>query len=221
MHPYPREMGDGQPASQHESGVSRLTKPRRRSRVLRFARGAVADVSPLRVSPPFRRLWGGVLANSVGARMTVVVVAIQVYDITHSSFAVGLLGGVALIPLSVLGVYGGAIADSVDRRSLMLWATIGSALCSAVLVVQASLGVRSVLLLYLVVAVQSGLFAAVNPARQAALPSLVGIDLLPAANALQQLASNASQTVGPLLGGALIAWRGFVAAYSVDLATFV
>jgi MFS family permease len=197
------------------------TEPRRISRALSFARGTVADLSPLRVSPPFRRLWGGVLANSIGARMTTVVVAIQVYDISGSSLAVGLLGGVALIPLSVFGIYGGAIADAVDRRSLMIWTTAGSAICSAVLVAQAAFAIRSLPLLYLVVAAQSGLFAAVNPARQAALPALVGIDLLPAANALQQLASNLSQTVGPLLGGVLLAWRGFVPAYCADLATFV
>ena len=181
----------------------------------------MADLSPLRVSPAFRRLWFGVVANSIGLRMTTVVVAIQVYRISGSSLAVGLLGGVALIPLSVFGLYGGAIADAVDRRSLMMWATAGSAVCSATLVIQAGLGLHSLLLLYLIVAVQSGLFAAVNPARSASLPALVGIDLLPAANALQQLGSNVSQTVGPLLGGVLLAWRGFVAAYAVDLATFV
>ncbi len=197
-----------------------LTKPRRISRLLGFAHGLVADMSPLRVSPPFRRLWVGVLANNVGARMTTVVVAIQVYRISGSSFAVGLLGGVALIPLSVFGVYGGAIADAVDRRSLMIWATAGSALCSAVLVAQAALGIRSLALLYLVVAAQSGFFATVNPARQAALPSLVGTDLLTSANALQQLGSNLSQTLGPLLGGVLLAWQGFTITYLVDLATF-
>lgn len=198
-----------------------LTEPRRISRLLAFANSLMADMSPLRVSPPFRRLWVGVLANSIGARLTTVVVAIQVYRISGSSFDVGLLGAAALLPLSVFGVYGGAIADAVDRRSLMIWATAGSALCSAVLVAQAALGVRSLTLLYLVVAAQSGLFATVNPARQAAMPALVGTGLLASANALQQLGSNLSQTLGPLLGGVLVAWQGFTITYLVDLATFV
>lgn len=200
--------------------MTALTKPRRISRLLSFARGFVADLSPLRASPPYRRLWVGVVANTIGARITTVVVAIQVYRISGSSFAVGLLGGAALIPLSVFGVYGGAIADAVDRRWLMIWTTAGSALCSAVLVAQAAAGVRSLALLYLIVAVQSGLFAMVNPARQAAVPSLVGADSIISANALQQLGANLSQTLGPLLGGLLLAWQGFTTAYVVDLATF-
>jgi len=78
-----------------------------------------------------------------------------------------------------------------------------------------------VLLLYLVVAVQSGLFAVNNPARAAAIPRLVGLELLPAANALQQITWGLAMTLGPLLGGLLVAWKGFGAAYAVDLLSFL
>jgi MFS family permease len=155
----------------------------------RLARSVVADVTPLRVSVPYRRLWIGLAVSNTGAQLTSVVVAIQVYSVSGSNLAVGLVGGVALVPLIVFGLYGGAIADAVDRRTLMLWTAVGSAICSAVLLAQALLDVRSVLLLYLVVAVQSGLFAVNNPARTAAIPRLVGLELLPAANALQQTAT--------------------------------
>ena len=102
--------------------------------------------------------------------MTAVTVAVQVFRITGSSFAVGLVGAFALVPLVVFGLYGGAVADVVDRRKLMFWSSLGLALLSAVLFVQATSwlhpgGVRSVWLLYLVVSAQSALFAINNPAR--------------------------------------------------------
>ena len=103
--------------------------------------------------------------------MTAVAVAWQVYVITRSSFMVGLIGGFALIPLVVFGLYGGAIADVVDRRLLMLWTAVGLALLSAVLLAQALLGLESVWLLYLVVALQSGLLRGEQPGARVGDPS--------------------------------------------------
>jgi MFS family permease len=186
----------------------------------RAARAVVADVTPLRVSPAYRRLWFGLGVSNIGQQMTAVAVAWQVYVITRSSLMVGLLGAFALIPLMVFGLYGGAIADVVDRRRLMLWTSVGLACLSAVLFAQAVAGLGSVWLLYLVVALQSGFFAVNNPARASAIPRLVGLELLPAANALQQITWNLGFTIGPLLGGLLIAKVGLGAAYAVDLVTF-
>jgi MFS family permease len=189
-------------------------------RLGRVTRAVVADVTPLRVSPAYRRLWLGLGVSNIGQQMTAVAVAWQVYVITRSSFMVGLIGGFALVPLVVFGLYGGAIADVVDRRLLMLWTAVGQALLSSVLLVQALLGLESVWLLYLVIALQSGLFAVNNPARASAIPRLIGLELLPAANALQQVTWNLGFTLGPLLGGVLIATVGLGAAYGLDLLSF-
>ena len=186
-----------------------------------WTRAIVADLTPLRVSAPFRRLWFGLGVNNLGAQITAVVVALQIYQITGSSFSVGMLGGFSLVPLVVMGLYGGAIADAMDRRKLMLWSSGGQACCSAVLLAQALLDLRSVWLLYLVVAVQSGLFAVISPARQATIPRLVGLDQLPAANALSQLSWSLGMTLGPLLGGFLVYLQGFPLAYAADLLTFI
>lgn len=187
---------------------------------LRLARTVVADVTPLRVSPAYRRLWVGLTVSNLGQQMTAVAVAIQVFRITGSSLAVGLIGAFGLVPLIVFGLYGGAIADVVDRRRLMLWSSSGLALLSVVLLAQARAGLASVWLLYLVVAAQAAFFAVNNPARAATIPRLVGLELLPAANALQQVTWNLGFTVGPLVGGVLVATVGLEAAYGVDVVAF-
>ncbi len=187
----------------------------------RISRTVVADVRPLRASRAFRRLWVGGTVSNLGQQMATVAVAIQVFDITGSSLAVGLLGAFGVVPLVVFGLYGGSIADAFDRRLVLLVASAGMAVCSVVLAVQALAGWGQVWVLYAVVAAQSGFFAVTNPARQAIIPRLIGDEMLPAANALQQVTWNLGFTVGPLLGGALIAITGDVTvAYLVDVATF-
>ncbi|HET7901997.1 MAG TPA: MFS transporter, partial [Candidatus Nanopelagicales bacterium] len=148
-------------------------------------------------------------------------VGIQVYAITQSSFAVGLVGLFQLVPLIGFGLYGGMLSDVHDRRKLGLVASLGLMSCSIVLVAQAFAGLSSVALLYLVVAVQSAFFAVGNPARSSIIPRLVSADLLPAANALGMLAWSVGFTLGPLLGGLVIAATGGVtAAYAVDVIAF-
>jgi MFS family permease len=127
----------------------------------------LTDVRPLQVSAPYRRLFFGNSVAQLGQQMTNVAVAIQVYALTHSSFYVGLVGVFALVPLVALGLYGGAIADAVDRRTLALVASAGLWSVSIALAVQAFAGNRSVWLLYGCIAVQSGFYAINNPARSA------------------------------------------------------
>lgn len=183
-------------------------------------RGLLADVTPLRTSSAYRRLWFGLTVAQLGQQMTAVAVAFQVYALTESSFAVGVLGICALGPLVVLGLYGGAMSDAWDRRRVALSASTGLWLLSIVLAVQAYVGLRSVLLLYAVVALQSGCFAVNNPARAAIVPRLLAPEMLPAANALSTASFNLSFTVGPLLGGVLIGSFGLTAAYTFDCITF-
>ena len=182
----------------------------------------LADLTPLRVSPEYRRLWAALGVSNVGQQMTAVAVGIQVYSITQSSLMVGLVGLFQLVPLVAFGLYGGALSDSHDRRRLGLFTALGLGACAAVLVVQSAAGSRSVALLYLVVAVQSALFAVGNPARNAMIPRLVGVELLPAANALSMFSWNVGFTVGPLLGGLLIGITGTTTvAYSAELIAFL
>ncbi len=178
------------------------------------------DLTPLRVSPDFRRLWWGLGVSNIGTQLTAVAVGLQVYSITGSTLAVGILGIFALVPLVVLGLYGGALVDAYDRRRITLIASSGLWLVSIGLAVQAWLHVGSVWPLYGLVAIQSAGFAINNPARTAIIPRLVEPALLPSANVLQTTAWSLALTGGPLLGAALVAAAGFAAAYAVDVVLF-
>ncbi|WP_441251529.1 MFS transporter [Kitasatospora sp. McL0602] len=186
----------------------------------RAAKGAFADLSPLREIPSYRRVWFGQSVSSIGQQMTAVAVAVQVYDLTHSSFATGLVGLFSLFPLIAFGLYGGAVADRVDRRLLGLIGSAGLALVSAVLAAQALLGLGSVAVLYAAVAVQAAFFALSSPARSSMVPRLVPPHQLPAANALNTVSMNLGMTVGPMLGGVLIGAFGVQSAYLVDTVAF-
>jgi MFS family permease len=180
----------------------------------------LADLTPLRVNPPFRRLWWGLGIANIGTQMTAVAVGLQVYALTSSTLAVGVLGLFALVPLVVLGLYGGALVDAFDRRRVALISSTALMLVTAVIALQAWLDLRSVGLLYVLVGLQSAASAVNNPARSAIVPRLVPREQLPAALALQTLVWNVALTGGPLLGAALVAWHSYEAAYTVDVALF-
>jgi hypothetical protein len=184
-------------------------------------RRLAVDTTPLRVSAEYRRVWLASGVSFLGTQLTAVAVGIQVFDLTGSSAAVGLVGLAALVPLVVLGLVGGALADARDRRRLALLTSSGLALVSLALVAQAALDLRSVLLLYGLVAVQSALFAVDHPARSTFAPRLLPTELLPAANALSWITTGFGATAGPLLAGVLVAGPGYTAAYAVDVCTFV
>ena len=178
------------------------------------------DVTPLRESRPFRLLVIGDTVSTLGTQVTTVAVPLQVYALTGSSASVGLVGLSGLLPLVVLGLYGGAIADAFERRRLLIAVTLAQAALSVVLVGQAALALESTLLLYGIVAAQSGLFAIASPTRSAMLPRLVRPTLLPAANALRMAEFNVGVAVGPLLAGVLAGFAGYQAAYALDVLTF-
>ena len=180
-----------------------------------------ADLTPLRVSAPYRRLWASLGISNIGQQMTSVAVGLQVYDMTHSSLMVGLVGLFQLVPLVGFGLYGGTLSDAFDRRKVGLLTATGLWACSVIFLTQSMLHVDSVALLYLIVAIQSAFFAVGNPARQAIIPRLVPRDLLPAANALGMVTWNIGFTLGPLIGGLLVAASGTVTtAYAVDVLAF-
>jgi MFS family permease len=179
------------------------------------------DTSPLR-DRPFRRLWSGQTITVVGTQMTLVVVPYQVFQVTGSSLAVGLTSIVALVPLVVFGLLGGAIADTVDRRVLMLVTSGGSAVASALLFVQSLLpGAGHLWVLWTLTALESALTAVNSPTRSAAIPALVGPGKVAAANALNFTVQQAGVIVGPLLAGFLIDAGGLPFTYAIDAAGFL
>jgi MFS family permease len=153
--------------------------------------------------------------------LTQVAVPVQVYALTHSSLYVGLVGFAGLVPIVLLGLYGGAIADVVDRRTLYFWSSVGTWLVTLALLVQTVLDVGNVWLILLLVVVQSGMFAIASSARGAIIPRLVEVDLVPAANTLNFTVGNFGQVVGPLIAGVLVGLtHGFVYAYGADAVLF-
>ncbi|KIZ15068.1 MFS transporter [Streptomyces natalensis] len=179
-----------------------------------------ADLTPLRTSPDYRRLWCGNTVSWMGQQMTALAVSLQVYALTHSTFSVGLVGLCSLVPLVVFGLYGGAIADTVDRRTLGLFSASGATVLSVVLATAALAGYHRVWLLYTVVALQAVCFAMNSPARSSMIPRLLPTEQLPAANALNSLTSNLGLMGGPMLGGVIVGLWGYQAAYLIDVAAF-
>ncbi|MGY2127250.1 MFS transporter [Blastococcus sp. SYSU DS0617] len=179
------------------------------------------DTTPLR-NPAYRRLFWGVAATMLGQQMTLVAVPFQVYALTGDSLMVGVTSIVALVPLIVFGLLGGAIADSMDRRRLMLITSVGAAVTSALLALQALLpGEGNLAVLWVLTACVSG-FAAVNqPTRSAVIPAIVGPAGVPAANALSMTVRQAGVIVGPLLAGVLIGVGELFLAYAVDALGFL
>ncbi|MDX6211059.1 MAG: hypothetical protein QOF82_146, partial [Frankiales bacterium] len=186
------------------------------SLVRRFA----VDVTPLRDNIAFRWLFIGQTVSVAGTQVTQVAIPLQIYQLTHSSLDVGLVGLAALVPLLVFGLWGGAVADAVDRRKLIIVTSAGSGAVSTVLVLQAVGDLRQVWLLYVCVAVQSAFAALDSPTRRAMLPQLVPAEQVAAANNLYFAVFNFGVIVGPLLAGVLIGAFGFGAAYGFDVVSF-
>jgi len=180
----------------------------------------LADLRPLREVPAYRRLWLGTGLSSVGSQMTSFAVALQIYRQTHSSLAVGGVGLATALPIIALSLVGGTVADAADRRRIMLAATLGQAVVSALLAAQAIAGLTTVWPLYALVAAASLLGALSAPASRAVLPRLVGTERVPAAAALNMLTMHTAVTAGPTLAGILTAAYGLKVCYLVDAASF-
>lgn len=181
----------------------------------------LADLTPLKVSVPYRRLWVGSWLSAIGTHLTTTAVGLQVYDITGSTFSVGLVGLFALVPLVVLGLYGGSIVDAHDRRKVVITTTSGIFVVALLLAAQAWADLGNVWVMYALVAVQNGLFGVNQPARSAIMPRLLGNELMPAANALGSLSMGTGMMLGPLLAAFLIHWWGYAGAYSVEAVLLV
>jgi MFS family permease len=183
--------------------------------------GLLLDLSPLRASRAFRTLWLSQLATTAGRQFVVVAVPFQVYVLTHSSLAVGLLGIFQAVPIVVAGLYGGALADRVDRRRLQLAGKTVVAAASLAMMLGA-IGYRApVAIVYAIVVVASAATTLDQAARTATVPRLVPRHLLPSAMSLTQVLFQAASIVGPALAGFLIASAGVSWAYAIDAALFL
>ncbi|TQM06199.1 MFS transporter [Pseudonocardia kunmingensis] len=184
-------------------------------RIARAVRGVLTDTRPLR-TPAYRRLWTAGIVTVIGAQLSVVAVPAQIYELTGSSAYVGLTGLFGLVPLVVFGLWGGAIADAVDRRTLLLFSGGGIALSSLALWVTAASGAGGVWLVLVLFAVQTAFLAINQPARNAVIPRLLPADQLPAANALNMTVFQVGAIAGPLLAGVLIPVIGLPTLYLLD-----
>ena len=181
----------------------------------RGVRRIAIDTRPLGV-PAFRRLWVSTAVTAVGSQLTTVAVPKQVFDITGSSGFVGLTGAFGLVPLLIFGLWGGAIADAVDRRTVILVSNVAVALTSVLFWGQAALGIDNVWLILSLLAVQQAFVAVNMPTRTAAVARIVPLELLPSATALTATVSSFGMVFGPLLAGALMPLAGLPVLYLID-----
>jgi MFS family permease len=180
----------------------------------------LADTTPLRESRQYRLLFLSEGCSFLGSQITVVAVPLQIYLMTHSSLAVGLVGLAQLGPLLLCSLVGGAIVDAVDRRKLMIWVQLARGLLSAGLAVNAFVPHPTLWPLYVLTAAGAGLQAVDGPARMAAVPALVRRELVPAAAALHQILTQLGQVAGPAGAGLIVARANLSTAYAVDFGTF-
>src|SRR5512142_578155 len=179
------------------------------------------DLTPLRTSRDYRLIWTAGLLSLLGSAFPLLVaIPLQLQRLTGAPLAVASVGGVELIPIVITSWYGGALADAVDRRRLILLTEGGLAVLSAGVLANALRGHPSVWPLYLAAAGAAALQGVQWPAAAALLPRVVPHGQLPAALALESIKGNTVVILGPALGGLLVAWAGLPAAYLVDLATF-
>jgi MFS family permease len=203
-----------------ENGIENTGRRRSRWRELSV------DVTPLRVSRDYRMLTTSSVVSGLGSFLTYVAVPFQIKQLTGSPLAVGLIGATELVPLVVCGLWGGALADAMDKRRLVLATEAASALLSVLLLLNALLphltgGQPMLWPVYVLTAA----FAAANglqrPSREAIVPRVVPPDLIPSASALSWLLGSFTMIAGPAIGGVLVATAGTATAYAADAASFL
>lgn len=177
-----------------------------------------ADTTPLK-TPDFRRLWTAGIVTVIGANLTIFAVPVQLYVLTRNSAYVGLAGLFSLVPLVVFGLLGGAWADAMDRRILLIISSVGLALGSVLLWLQSALAVNNVWVVLVLLSVQQSFYAINWPTRGAAIPRMLPIEQLPAANSLNMTVQQFGAIAGPLLAGVMLHWIDLSTLYLIDAIT--
>ncbi len=179
------------------------------------------DISPLRTSRDFRLIFASGLVTYLGSMITYVALPFQVAQLTGSFLAVGLIGLAELVPLVLFGLYGGALADAVDRRVMVIATEAASAALVAALLVNSLLPSPQVWVLYIVAMLLAAVDGLQRPSLEAMIPRVVAHDQLAAAAALTSIRWQLGSILGPAIGGLLLSAGGAVAAYGVDVTTFL
>ncbi|MDX1870871.1 MFS transporter [Mycolicibacterium sp. 120266] len=179
-----------------------------------------ADTTPLK-TPDFRRLWLAGIVTVIGGNLTIFAVPVQLYALTESSAYVGLAGLFALVPLIVFGLWGGALADAMDRRLLLIISAVGLAVSSVLLWLQAALAINNVWVVLCLLSVQQVFYAINSPTRAAAIPRMLPPEQLPAANSLNMTVMQFGAIVGPLLAGVLLHFVDLSTLYLIDAITCI
>ena len=179
------------------------------------------DVTPLQTSRDFRLLWAGGTIFYLTGMVSYVAIPFQIYRLTGSNFAVGAVGFVELVPLIVFGLYGGALADHVDRRRLLVGCGLGQEVLIAVLAVNAISSDPQLWLIFVIAGFLTATSAMQRPSREALMPRTVRHDQLTAAQALISFGMQVGVLVGPAVGGLLIAYVGLRWCFVVDVVGLV
>ncbi|WP_307865331.1 MFS transporter [Streptomyces montanisoli] len=195
--------------------------PRPLRRVSRRALAVLPDLTPLRTLRDFRLLWFQGLVTSFGSSMTMVALPLQIKELTGSPFAVGAMGGVELVPLIVFGLYGGALADAVDRRRVILFSEAGLGVLAVALLANSLLPRPALWPLYVVAAGVSALSGLQQPALGSLIARIVPHDRLTAASALNFMRGQLAAVVGPSLAGVVVTYVGLPVAYTVTVVGFL
>ncbi|HEY3667312.1 MAG TPA: MFS transporter [Polyangiaceae bacterium] len=178
------------------------------------------DLSPLRRHRDFRYLSIGQLVSAFGSFLTYVALPVQIYELTRSSWAVGMVGAVQLVPLAVTSLWGGAVADAIDRRRLLLWSEALLMCGSLALTINATLPHPSVALLFIVAAFMSAANGFHRPALESLTQKLVPLEDLAAVSALSSLRNTGAAIAGPALAGVCIATLGLPFTFGADAFSF-
>jgi predicted MFS family arabinose efflux permease len=202
------------------NGESGPALPPSRGRARGALRAVAVDLTPLKVSRDYRRIWSAELLSQVGSQITIVAVFIQVYQLTRSAAAVGIVGLVQLVPLILATIVGGPLIDRLDRRKILLATQAGLVLMSGTLLFGATLSRTPLWLVYLPVGLAAGFSGVASPTRGSIVPNLIPMEILSSAVALNQIMWNAAMVAGPALGGLIVAHAGLAWAYGADVISF-
>ncbi|HET9319530.1 MAG TPA: MFS transporter [Bryobacteraceae bacterium] len=189
-------------------------------RAVERIRHIAVDTTSLRISREFRLLWIGQAISFIGTQVTIIAAPYQVFLISHSSFAVALLSLFQLVPLLLFSLYGGALADVVDRRRMLLITQVLLAMTSAMLAVATFAGWTPLWFIFAITAVAASVAALDQPTRRAAIPRLVPREQIASANALGSILNQTARIVGPGIAGVVLARFGIGTAYAIDAVTF-
>ena len=178
------------------------------------------DVSPLRLFPNFRNLWLSSLITRFGSMITYVAAPYQIKELTGSYVAVGLIGVLEIIPLVIFGLYGGTLADRMDRKTIVLITEFGLMMSVFLLALNGRLLSPQVWVIYVVAMLAASFDGLQSPSLDSIVPRIVPVEKLAAAGALMSLTRNLGFIFGTMLGGVLVAKVGFSASYVIDVTTY-